>query len=243
MSSGKNENKNFDNAYNELEKIGKLLTNKTGIIELNKQYKEILREIKKKLSNDEDKAQEFIQNLIEFYKITDKNLIDDELTILFKSKKYELDINSIIFFFENFEKDNNNWNEKLPPRNYYLKSEEKSKEDYEEIDFQKFKVYLNTIKKNGIYDYRNIGIYNKLFTCLYDNKEAIDFLFSKKSEEIIKLNDKIQPTDRTISIKDIIRTENCVFHIEKMKKEKDNFKIFEHIKTMNTDTISDFENY
>jgi len=65
MSSGKNENKNFDNAYNELEKIGKLLTNKTGIIELNKQYKEILREIKKKLSNDEDKAQEFIQNLIE----------------------------------------------------------------------------------------------------------------------------------------------------------------------------------
>ena len=243
MSSGKNENKNFDNAYNELEKIGKLLTNKTGIIELNKQYKEILREIKKKLSNDEDKAQEFIQNLIEFYKITDKNLIDDELTILFKSKKYELDINSIIFFFENFEKDNNNWNEKLPPRNYYLKSEEKSKEDYEEIDFQKFKVYLNTIKKNGIYDYQNIGIYNKLFTCLYDNKEAIDFLFSKKSEEIIKLKDKIQPTDRTISIKDIIRTENCVFHIEKMKKEKDNFKIFEHIKTMNTDTISDFENY
>ena len=85
--------------------------------------------------------------MIEFYKITDKNLIDDELTILFKSKKYELDINSIIFFFENFEKDNNNWNEKLPPRNYYLKSEEKSKEDYEEIDFQKFKVYLNTIKK------------------------------------------------------------------------------------------------
>ena len=40
-------------------------------------------------------------------------------------KKYELDINSIIFFFENFEKDNNNWNEKLPPRNYYLKLEEK----------------------------------------------------------------------------------------------------------------------
>ena len=82
-----------------------------------------------------------------------------------------------------------------------------------------------------------------MFTCLYDNKEAVDFLFSKKSEEIIKLNDKIQPTDRTISIKDIIRTENCVFHIEKMKKQKDNFKIFEYIKSMNTDTISDFENY
>ena len=181
MNSGKNENRNFDNAYNELEKIGKLLNNKTGIIEFNKQYKEILREIKKKLSNDEDKAQEFIRNLIEFYKITDKNLIDDELTILFKSKKYELDINSIIFFFENFEKDNNNWNEKLPPRNYYLKLEEKSKEDYEEIDFQKFKVYLNTLKTNGIYDYQNIGIYNKLFTCLYDNKEAIQ----KKAKKLL----------------------------------------------------------
>ena len=42
----------------------------------------------------------------------------DELTILFKSKKYELDINSIIFFFENFEKDNKDWNEKLPPKDY-----------------------------------------------------------------------------------------------------------------------------
>jgi len=97
-----------------------------------------------------------------------------------------LDLNSIIFFFENFEKDNNNWNEKLPPRDY-----KKSKEKSEEIDIQKFKDYLNILKKNGIYDYQNIGNYNKLFTCLYDNKEAIDFIFSKKSKEIIKLKDKI----------------------------------------------------
>ena len=54
----------------------------------------------------------------DFYQISNTNLIE-ELTIFFKSKKYELDINSIIFFFKNyFQKDNKEWNDKLPPKNY-----------------------------------------------------------------------------------------------------------------------------
>ena len=236
MARGKDENKKFNNAYNELYKIGISLKNMNDINELNRQYEDIFRKIKEKLSNNEERIQEFIQNLIDYYNITNNNLIDD-LTIYFKSKKYEFDIDSIHFFFEYFERDNDNWNEKLPPRNYYLK------DFYEEIDFQKFKDYLNTLKKNGIYDYRNIGNYNKLFTCLYDKKEAIDFLFSKTSNDILILKDKIQPTDRTISIKDIEITEKCVYTIDKMKKIKDNFKIFEYIKSMNIEIISDFVNY
>ena len=86
---------------------------------------------------------------------------------------------------------------------------------------------LLELKNNGIYDYKNIKNYNKLFTCLYQKKEAIEFLFSKTCEEIEKLIGRIQPTDRTISIKDVNDTKECVYEITKMKKNiKHNDKIF-----------------
>ncbi len=46
-----------------------------------------------------------------------------------------------------------------------------------------------------------------------------------------------------LSIKDISDTEKCLYVITKMKKLKDNFKIFEYIKTLDYETISQFENY
>ena len=231
MNYGKDENKNFDQAYEQLEIIGNLLKNKPNIIELNEKYKEIFKKIKEKLSNNEERSQEFIKNLINYYNINDEQLID-ELTILFKSKKYEMDIKSIIFFFENFEKDNEEWNNKLKIN---LKSWEE--------DFKTIKKDLENLKTNGIYDYKNIGNYNKLFTCLYDKKEAIDFLFSKTSNEILKLKDKIQPTDRTISIQDVLDTEKCVFIITKMKVLIQNYKIFKYIKQLDYKIIKQFENY
>ena len=231
MNSGKEENINFDHSYETLQKIKVYLESNTDIIELNNQHKDIFKKIKEKLSNNGDEANDFIKKLKEYCNISNGNLID-ELTILFKSKKYELDINSIIFFFENyFEKDNKDWNDKI---NY--------KKQWEE-NFQNIKDDLSRLKENGIYDYTNIGKYNKLFTCLYNKKEAIDFLFSKTSDEILKLKDKIQPTDRTISIKDIMDTEKCVLVIGKMKALKDNFKIFEYIKRLDEKTITYFENY
>ena len=175
MNSGKDKNRNFDDAYEQLEEIGKLLKNKTDVIKLNNKYKDIFKKIKEKLSNNEERSQEFIKNLISYFNIIDEKLID-ELTILFKSKKYEMDIKSIIFFFENFEKDNVEWNNKLKI----------NQESWEE-DFKTIKNDLNHLRDNGIYDYTNIKNYNKIFTCLYDKKEAIDFLFSKTSNEILKL--------------------------------------------------------
>ena len=235
--SGKDENKNFENAYEKLEEIGQKLKSKTNVIELNKLYKDIFKKIKEKLSNNEERSQEFIKNLIDYYNIDVENDKDnkeliDNLTILFKSKKYEVDIKSIIFFFEYFEKGNTEWNNKLKIN---LKSWEE--------DFKTIKKDLNNLKTNEIYDYTNIQNYNKLFTCLYDKKEAIDFLFSKTSSEILKLKDKIQPTDRTISIKDVLDTEKCVSIITQMKDLKLNFKIFEYIKKLNKTEISQFENY
>lgn len=172
-NSAKDDNTKFDNAYEQLEKIGELLKNKTNIIELNNQYKDIFKKIKEKLSNNEERSKEFINYLTDYYNIQDENLID-ELTILFKSKKYEMDIKSIIFFFEYFEKDNIEWNNKL-------KINQKSWEE----DFKTIKNDLIKLKKSGIYDYTNIKNYNKLFTCLYDKKEAIDFLISKTENEIL----------------------------------------------------------
>ena len=158
----------------------------------------------------------------------------DELTILFKSKKYELDINSMIFFFKYFEKDNDSWNNRLSSEKY---------ENLSSKDFSEIQTKLTELQKNGIYDYKNIQNYNKFFTCLYEKKEAIEFLFSKTNEDIEKLKDRVQPTDRTISIKDIIDTKEYNSEIIRMKKIKDNDKIFLNIKSMNETTIKQFENY
>ena len=232
----KDEPKSFKKASDILDEIGEYLENNANIIELNNKYKKYFNKIKEKLSNKEEEANSFIEDLKKYYKITNDNLID-ELTILFKCEKYELDIKSIMFFFEYiFQKDNEEWNKKMPPIDF--------KKNWE-ADFKNIKEDLKLLQENGIYDYKNIGKYNKIFTCLYNKKDAIDFLYPKTSEQILKLKEKIQPTDGTITIQDIIDTENCVFHITKMKALKDNFKIFEYIKTLNDDekTINQFENF
>ena len=234
MDPMKNERKKFENAYETLEQIKKDLKDNISITTLNNKYKEIFKKIKEKLSNNEDRANDFIKELINYCEISNTNLID-ELTIFFKSKIYELDINSIIFFFENyFEKDNKDWNDRLPPTDYKNKWEE---------NFQNIKEDLNKLRENGIYDYKNIGKYNKLFTCLYDKKFAIDFLFSQTSDEIHKLKDKINPINRKINTKDIIDIEKCIFAITEMRALKNNFKIIEYIKRLDDKTISQFENY
>ena len=231
----KDEVKHFDDAYAKLNNIGKLLNKKVDITKLYNEYKDIFDKIKEKLSINEKRAQEFIGHMISYYEIKDEHLID-ELTILFKIKKYEMDINSIFFFFKFFEKNNDKWNESLSQKYQNL-----SKNNFDDI-----KTYLNELKEKDLYDYKNIKYYNKLFTCLYDKKEAVDFLFSKEDQKIEKIQilyDRIQPTDRTINIKDIEDTEKCISIFNNMKNFKDNFKIFEYIKGMSEKEIAQFENY
>ena len=162
-----------------------------------------------------------------------KNLMN-ELTILFKAKKYENDINGIIFFFEYFQKDNEKWNKLLTKKDYQKESEN---------GFNHIKNDLKLLQKNDIYNYEKIKPYNKIFTCLYEKNEAIDFLFKKTTNDIKGLKKKIQPTDRTINIEDIKSTEKCVYDIMEMKDRKDNFEIFAYIKSMTQERIDNFETY
>ena len=232
MNLGKDEESHFNEALNKLNDIERYLKSTTNINELYNNYKDIFDIIKGKLINNEERAKKFIDNMINYYRITNQNLIED-LTILFKTKKYEMDINSIIYFFEFFQINNDSWNNKLSKKYKNL-----SKNNNKDI-----KTYLNELKDNGIYNYKDIENYNKLFTCLFDKKEAIDFLFSKIEQNLNNLYDRIQPTDRIINIKDIKDTEECISEFTKMKKLEDNFKIFDYIKSMNEKIISKFENY
>jgi len=239
MNSGKDEDYNFNYAYEKAYEIGNLLkdyaSKNKSILELYKEYLEIFDKIKEKLSNrsNSEEAQTFINDLISRYNINNESTID-ELTILFNSKKYELDINSMIFFFQYFERNNDSWNKKLSPEKY---------ENLSSKDFSVIKDNLLELQKNGMYDYKQYQSYIDLFTCLYEKKEAIEFLFSKECEDIEKLKDRIQPTDRTITIKDINDTKACIQEIIRMKKLTDNEKIFKDIATMSKTTIEQFKNY
>ena len=161
--------------------------------------------------------------------------------ILFNTKKYDLEIKSIIFFFEYFQKDEK-WEKKLS-KGYKNLSQESP---------QEIKKRLNELKKNEneneieIYNYRGKNnYYTKLFTCLYNKKEAIDFIFEKIKQNINidYLEEKIQPTNRTINIEDVIATERCVFHMNKMNDQDNNFDRLKYIKSLPPEEINHFEKY
>jgi len=163
----------------------------------------------------------------------------DNLTILFKSERYKFDINSRIFFFDclnnkNEEWQNKDWNNKL--------SEYK---DLSIKDFNKIKEKLIGLRNEDIYDYKNIGDYNKLFTCLYEKKEAIDYLIEKieKNENIDDLQNKIDPTNTTVKAENIADTKRCIQCINDMKKKADYKMIFIYIKKLEKKAIDSFINY
>ena len=186
MNSENNEEKKFETSLKDLNSFGDFIKNKNCINELdnneNKKYKKIVEIIQEKLSgneNCEDKAKEFIEKFQNIFEIKDKELIED-LYILFKKEKIELDIKEIIFFFDNFEKNNKEWNNQ-----FSIKNNNKN--------FLNFKKKLEELKKRNIYSYKNISDYNRIFSCLYDKKEAMDFLFEKIGENIIYLKERIEP--------------------------------------------------
>lgn len=97
------------------------------------------------------------------------------------------------------------------------------------MDLNELKKYLDELQRNKVYDYQNENKsnYNKLFTSLYEKKEAIDFIISKKLEDINILYDKLDPTNRTITITNLDDTKECIEIFNQLKEIKDNFQIFE----------------
>ena len=78
------------------------------------------------------------------------------------------------------------------------------------MNIKEIKNILLQLKKNNIYDYECKCDYYKLFSAFYEKKEAIDFLKSKIDKDITYLYQRIDPIDRTMTIKKIQDFEECI---------------------------------
>ena len=239
---GNDQEKRFKEAIKKLDDIKDLFEKNASAEEIYKENKDVFDKIKEMISNNESKANIFFEQMTKYFKLEEKKQLNKDLTLIIKSKKYEMDLKSIIYFFEslNFEKDDNKdkWNEKISKK--YAK--------LSEMNLEELKKNLKELKDNGIYDYDHDydekNIYIKIFTSLYEKKEAIDFLLSKANQDISGLYDRIDPTNKAITINNIQDTEECIKIFNELKELKDNSKIFEFIKTkLNKDQISKFEIY
>ena len=189
--------------------------------------------LKKKLINNEKRAEEFFKTFIKYFNIGENKELIKDLVLLFNSKKYELDLKSIIYFFNSLNKEDD-WNKKLS--NKYEKLSEMNLED--------LKKNLEELKKEEIYDYQIKNNYSKIFTSLYEKKEAIDFLLKKINSNIEELYDRIDPNSPTITIQKIDDTKICIEVFKQFKSIKnDNKVIFKYIKTLEEDKIKAFESY
>ena len=107
-TKGNNQEIRFGNANIKLDAIKELFAKKEGVNETHKKNKQIFDIIKEKIINNDKKAEQFFKSFKKNFNIGEENkeLIND-LTLLFNSKKYEMDLKSIIFFFKCFIKDMN----------------------------------------------------------------------------------------------------------------------------------------
>ena len=232
-SRGNNQEIRFKKANEKLEEIKKLFEKKEkpDIDEIYKQNKDIFDSIKKKLVNNEKRSEEFFNTFIKYFNIGKNEDLIKDLTLLFNSKKYELDLKSIIYFFNSLNKEDD-WNKKLSTKY----------EKLSEMNLNELKRNLAELKKDGIYDYQIKNNYSKLFTSLYEKKEAIDFLRKKIKGNIEELYDRIDPNSPTITIQKIDDTKKCIEVFNKFES-LNNKKIFEFIKTLTEDKIKAFESY
>ena len=226
--------KGFKKAYEYLLEINKdLHKDSIKIKEFYTKYKIIIDKMIEKLGNNEKLFDKFMQQIKVFFCLKNEELIDD-LIILFQSKKYEKEINSIVYFFKNFPEDKNFFN-KLP-NNY---------ETISQKDFDELKKDLEMLKNDGIYNYKEKNNSSEFFSAFYEKKEPFDFLLSKtdKVEQISTLYNKIDPNNEIISIQDITNFEECVKIFKQFKDLRDNFHILTYIKNLSSEQINKFINY
>ena len=211
-ATGKDQAERFSDATNKLRDLkGKLdkNTNNIEIIFNEPKFENIFKDIKEELGKlgkldkkNEFKSETFISQMKDNFGIKEKQVIKD-LKMIIKSKKYEMIVKSIKYFFDCFQ------GKKLYlPRNINLS----------EMKLENLKSTLRELKSKDIYDYESNSPYYRVFTSIYEKKEAIDFLISKKNintpelrlELSEKLKGKLDPTNRSITIKDIDDTMECI---------------------------------
>ena len=226
-SIGLTQEKRFKNAISHLDKIKDLFKRESNIEIVFNYFENIFKDIKEELSKkEESKSDEFIKQMENYFDIRNEETKKD-LSILIKSKKYEMIVKSIKFFFDNFT------NKKLIlPKNIELS----------EMNLKDLKRTLKKLKDDNIYDYESNSPFYKVFTSLYDKKEAIDFLIEKIGSNIDNLRDKLDPTIKSISIKDIEDTIECINQFKNLINLNGN-EIIEYIKYLDPETIEKFTSY
>jgi hypothetical protein len=181
------------------------------------------------------KSKEFIGQMIDYFNIKNKSVIND-LTILINSKKYEMIVKSIKYFFDNFS---DKKKELILPENINLS----------EMNLKTLRNTLNDLKKTEIYDHKTNSPYYRVFISVYEKKEALDFLkrnIKSNDKEFKELSKKLQykldPTNRSISIEDIKDTIECL-KIFNSLIDLDAKGIIDYIKLLTEEQIKTFESF
>ena len=225
----------FDTAYSEFKIFKQSLAQKGADI-INSSNQDM---IIKKLIEQNQEDNEIQKELINLIHGPGKK--DDEINLLFNSKIYENDLNSMFYFLSYFQKD----------KSEIINLKEKCQNFSGIKDITEMKGILNELKDKGIYDYtkennnRNKSNYIKMFHSFFEKKQALDFLYNHNTEDIKILYDKIEPNNKTLQMKDISDTLNCVGFFQELKEKNDLKEILEYIKIKleNKDLLNRFENY
>lgn len=99
-TSGQDQQERFKEALSKLDKIKNSIKGNTPAKIIYEQNRSIIDKIKEILSNNETNANKLINQIKTYCEIKEDTELINDLTILFKSKKYEMDLKSIIFFIE-----------------------------------------------------------------------------------------------------------------------------------------------
>ena len=113
---GKDQEARFNEAYGKLNDLKKTFKDNPKNIEVifnNEKFKNIFKLIKDELGKkDEKNSEEFLNQMKKNFNITDENA-EKDLQMLIKSKKYEIIVKSIDYFFKNFLGKDLNLSEKM----------------------------------------------------------------------------------------------------------------------------------
>ena len=196
----------FDKVYIEFNEFKKHLAEKGADFISNSSNKDnILKDINELTDKDDDIKKE-LTSLIH------GKGNNEELNLIWNSKHYEKDLNSIFYFLNYFP---NIKEEVSKIKNKWKKMKEKN-----------MKKILIELQKEGIYDYIKESNYNQksnyiqIFNSYFEKNQAMDFLYNHSTDDINQLYDKIGPNNTTLSMTDIQDCLNCVGFFQELKEIK-----------------------
>jgi len=237
-AQGRDQAERFEDATKKLGELKELFKQNSKMIEVifnDEKFVITFKDIKEELGRKtEIKSKEFVDQMIEYFKIKDNKVIKD-LNMIINSKKYEMIVKSIKYFFdiffEKFSKKKLTW-----PQNINLS----------EMELKTLESTLKQLKRNEIYDHELNSPYYRVFTSIYEKREAIDFLIDKINSDVKdlrnKLKDKLDPTNRSISVKDIDDMIECLTHFKTIVNY-DAADILKYIKSLSEEKIKTFESF